>query len=129
MIKEQADNKRFTKVFANDNSVIFFCPLSPLYFKPALVPSKGCSELTFFGNGFVDTGLQVVRFTLQEEQLECDLSFDPKTSTFFVQTPTFEKVSRKLSYPFCCKVELSLDRKELFAYPKPLLIYCKLPPT
>lgn len=35
------DNKKFTKVFANDNSMILFCPFSPLYFKPALVPSSG----------------------------------------------------------------------------------------
>jgi len=40
-IKEQTDNKKFTKIFANDNSMVLFCPLSPLYFKPSLVPSRG----------------------------------------------------------------------------------------
>lgn len=93
------DNKKFTKVFANDNSMILFCPLSPLYFKPALVPSRGKTELTFFGNGFVDTGLQSVRFTLDDDQVEVDLSFDEKTNTFFCQTPIFEKINKKYTYP------------------------------
>lgn len=48
-------------VFANDNSMVLFCPLSLLFFKPGLVPSNGGTELTFFGNGFVDTGRQAMR--------------------------------------------------------------------
>jgi hypothetical protein len=83
------DNKKFTKVFANDNSMILFCPLSPLYFKPTLAPSRGKTEITFFGNGFVDTGAQTVRFTCEEEQIEAELGFDQKTNTFFCQTPVF----------------------------------------
>lgn len=63
------DNKSFTKIFANNNSMILFCPLSPLYFKPTLVPSKGKTEITFFGNGFVNTGSQTVRFTLDDDQV------------------------------------------------------------
>ena len=63
------DNKKFTKVFANDNSMILFCPLSPLYFKPALVPSRGKTEITFFGNGFVHTGEQTARFTCESDQI------------------------------------------------------------
>jgi len=49
--------------------MILFCPLSPLYFKPALVPSSGKTELTFFGNGFTDTGLQTIRFTVEEDKI------------------------------------------------------------
>lgn len=44
--------------------MILFCPLAPMFFKPALVPSSGNTEVTFFGNGFVHTGVQSVRFTL-----------------------------------------------------------------
>ena len=73
MIKEMTENKKFTKVFANDNSVILFCPLSPLYFKPALTPSRGKTEITFFGNGFINTGEQTVRFTLEEDQIITEL--------------------------------------------------------
>ena len=70
MITEMTDNKKFTKVFANDNSMILFCQLSPLYFKPALVPSRGKTEITFFGNGFIHTGEQMVRFTCENDQIE-----------------------------------------------------------
>lgn len=64
MITETTENKKFTRIFANDNSVLLFCPLSPLFFKPSLVPSSGKTEITFFGNGLVDTGSQCVRFNL-----------------------------------------------------------------
>ena len=83
------DNKKFTKVFANDDSMILFCPFSPLYFKPGLVPSSGNTQLTFFGNGFVNSGSQVVRFTLEEDQIEAALEYDEKTNTFFCKTPVF----------------------------------------
>jgi hypothetical protein len=118
------DNKKFTKIFANDNSVILFCPLSPLFFKPSLVPSSGKTEITFFGNGFVASGSQSVRFTLEDERVEVDLEYDDKTSTFFCKTPVFEKINKKLSYPSLCKIEISLDKKEYLAYQKPLLVYC-----
>jgi len=49
--------------------MILFCPLSPLYFKPALVPSSGKTELTFFGNGFVNTGSQSARFSVEEDKI------------------------------------------------------------
>lgn len=118
------DNKKFSKVFANDNSMILFCPFSPLYFKPALVPSSGKTEITFFGNGFVNSGSQSVRFTLEGDQIETDLEYDEKTNTFFCRAPIFEKVSKKYSYPLSCKVEISLDKKKYFSYHRPLLIYC-----
>ena len=124
MVREMTDNKTFTKVFANDNSVIFFCPLSPSYFKPALVPSTGKTQITFFGNGFVHTGEETVRFTLEEDKVEIPIEFDDKTNTFYCQTPVFEKINKKYGYPLSCKVEISLDKKQFFAYHRPLLIYC-----
>lgn len=66
MLEGMAEGKRFARVYANDASVVWFCPLSPLYFKPGLVPSSGKTEITFFGNGFVETGRQCVRFLIGE---------------------------------------------------------------
>ena len=62
MITQGKQSKKFTKVFVNDNSLVLFSPLQPLYFKPGLAPSNGDTELTFFGNGFADTGAQHVKF-------------------------------------------------------------------
>lgn len=69
MITETTENKKFTRIFANDNSVLLFCPLAPLFFKPALVPSSGRTEITFFGNGFVRSEGQSVRFTVENEKV------------------------------------------------------------
>lgn len=41
MVTEGTENKRFNRIFANDNALILFCPLSPLFFKPSLAPSSG----------------------------------------------------------------------------------------
>ena len=98
-------------MFANDNSLVLFCPLNLLFFKPALAPSNGGTELTFFGNGFVDTGAQAVRFTLEEDQVEIDLQYDQKTSTYYCKAPIFEKINKLLGYPLECKVEVTLDKK------------------
>lgn len=104
--------------------MVLFSSFNPLYFKPALAPSSGSTELTFFGNGFTHTGLQSVRFTLEEDVVEVDVSYDGKTNTFYCRTPVFEKINKKFTYPLECKVEISLDRKQYFSYPKPLLVFC-----
>lgn len=59
---EGTDNKRFSKIFANENSLVIFAPFQPTYFKPILIPSKGGTEMTFFGTGFTETELQSVVF-------------------------------------------------------------------
>lgn len=40
-LTEGTDNKKFSKIFANEDSLIAFAPFSPSYFKPTLAPSKG----------------------------------------------------------------------------------------
>lgn len=90
---------------------MFFCPLSLLFFKPGLVPSSGGTELTFFGNGFVDTGRQAVRIRVEEDEVEVPLAFDEKTGTFYCRAPAFEKVNKLLGYPLECGMELTLDGK------------------
>lgn len=64
------DSRKFSKVFANEDSLVLFSPLQLQFFKPNLVPSRGKSELTFFGHGFTQTGLQSVRFLVNNSLVE-----------------------------------------------------------
>lgn len=64
MLTENVDSRKFSKVFANEDSLVLFSPLQLQFFKPALAPSRGRTELTFFGHGFTDTGVQSARFKI-----------------------------------------------------------------
>jgi hypothetical protein len=41
MITEGIDSRKFSKVFANEDSLVLFSPLQLQFFKPALAPSRG----------------------------------------------------------------------------------------
>ena len=124
-LTEGTDNKRFSKIFANEDTLVIFAPFSPTYFKPALVPSKGGTEMTFFGTGFTDTGSQSIVFTFGKVSQEIPLQYDPKTSTFYCQVPNFDAKRNDIAYPVECEVLISLDGKKFFPYDKKLLVYCK----
>ena len=85
---ENIDSRKFSKVFANEDSLVLFSPLQLQFFKPSLAPSRGKTELTFFGYGFTDTGLQTARFKHGDKLIqEIDLHYDGKTSTFYCKAP------------------------------------------
>ena len=88
MLTENIDSRKFSKVFANEDSLVLFSPLQLQFFKPAHAPSRGKTELTFFGHGFTETGLQSARFKVNNTLIEeVDLSYDDKTSTFYCKAP------------------------------------------
>lgn len=87
-------------MFANEDSLVLFSPLQLQFFKPNLVTSRGKTELTFFGHGFTQTGLQSARFLINDILVEeVDIEYDDKTSTFYCKTPEFEKLSQNVVYP------------------------------
>jgi hypothetical protein len=82
---------------------VLFSPFQLQFFKPALAPSRGKTELTFFGYGFTDTGMQSVRFKINNTLIEeVALSYDDKTSTFYCKAPEFEKKNPSITYPVEC---------------------------
>lgn len=87
-------------MFVSDSTLVLFSPLQPLYFKPHLAPSNGDTEITFFGNGFADTGFQHAKFKVNEHEILVPLGFDPQTNTYFCKSPNFTPANA--AYPCEC---------------------------
>lgn len=69
--------------------MVCFAPVRMLSFNPILGPSKGNTELTLFGTGFVETGSQKIKFSIGEEEIIIDCEFDASSLTYFCKTPNF----------------------------------------
>lgn len=88
-ILENTEDRIFNRIFSNSDTLAFFAPARTLSFNPILGPSKGETELTLSGTGFVETGSQKVKFTLGDKEIVVDCEFDAASLTYFCKTPNF----------------------------------------
>jgi len=63
MIDTNTDNRIFTDMFANYDSVLFYAPLRVYSIQPSSGPSKGNTLISITGTGFVNSDKLRVRFT------------------------------------------------------------------
>lgn len=63
MIDTNTDNRIFTDMYANDDSILFYAPIRVYNISPACGPSKGSTMITITGTGFVNSEKLRVRFT------------------------------------------------------------------
>ena len=73
-----------------------------------MTPSRGDTELTLFGTGFIHTDQQTVKFKLgNNEEVVLPIDYDGESATFFCKTPDFE--AHMSTFPTECTIAVSLD--------------------
>ena len=65
-IDTNTDNRIFTDMYANDDSIIFYAPIRVYNIEPSCGPSKGNTTISITGTGFVNSEKLRVRFTYGE---------------------------------------------------------------
>jgi hypothetical protein len=63
MIETNTDNRIFTDIFSNDDSVLFYAPIRVYDLTPSSGPSRGNTTISITGTGFVASDKLRVRFT------------------------------------------------------------------
>jgi alpha-tubulin suppressor-like RCC1 family protein len=90
-IENSTDNRVFTNVFANNDSVLFYAPIRVFDVKPQCGPSKGGTLLRIIGTGFTESDKLAVRFTYGNLSREVAASFNSEDNTISCRTPTFDE--------------------------------------
>lgn len=62
-ITVNTQNRIFTDMYANDDSILFYAPIRVYEISPSSGPSKGSTMITITGTGFVNSEKLRVRFT------------------------------------------------------------------
>jgi hypothetical protein len=63
MIETNTDNRIFTDIYSNDDSVLFYAPIRVYSINPSSGPSRGNTTISITGTGFVGSEKLRVRFT------------------------------------------------------------------
>lgn len=98
-----------------------FAPVRTTSFRPNMTPSKGNTEITLFGTGFIHTEQQTVKFRLGSSEIVLPVQYDGESSTFFFRTPNFEKYTN--NFPIECFMEVSLDGHSYVPFQEKLFVY------
>lgn len=91
MIETNTDNRIFTDMCANDDSILFYAPIRVYDITPACGPSKGNTLINITGTGFVNSEKLRVRFTYGDLSQEVQCAFDEATQGLVCRTPKFEE--------------------------------------
>jgi len=76
MIEINTDNRIFTDMYANDDSILFYAPIRVYNISPSCGPSKGNTLISITGTGFVNSEKLRVRFTYGDLSQEVQCMFD-----------------------------------------------------
>lgn len=90
-ISQNTENRIFTDVFANNDSVLFYAPIRVFEISPKCGPSRGCTNIQIKGTGFTDSEKLAVRFTYGDMSKEVPAYFNHDTGSLVCQTPPFEE--------------------------------------
>jgi hypothetical protein len=63
MIEMSTENRIFTDMSANDDSILFYAPIRVYHISPSCGPSKGNTTISITGTGLVYSEKLRVRFT------------------------------------------------------------------
>lgn len=91
MIEANTQNRIFTDIFSNENSVVFYAPIRVFEVQPRCGPASGGTIIKIVGTGFVNSDKLRVRFTYGDLSQEVSCQFDPQELTLLCRTPKFEE--------------------------------------
>ena len=113
MIDVNTDNRIFTDIYANDDSVLFYAPIRVYSISPACGPSKGGTTISITGTGFVGSDKLRVRFTYGDLSQEAHCYYDEKSQTLMCSTPKFEEFDGEkhpsVQLPCDCYLSVTMD--------------------
>lgn len=113
MIETNTDNRIFTDMCANDDSILFYAPIRVYNIFPACGPSKGNTSISITGTGFVNSEKLRVRFTYGDLSQEVQCVFDEKTQSLICKTPKFEEFDGEkhpsVQLPCDCYLSVTMD--------------------
>ena len=76
IIHKSTENRIFTDMYANDDSILFYAPIRVYNVEPSSGPSKGNTMISITGTGFVASDKLRVRFTYGDLSQEVQCIFD-----------------------------------------------------
>ena len=127
MIEVNTDNRIFTDMFSNDDSVIFYAPIRVYSIAPACGPSKGGTVISITGTGFVNSNKLRVRFTYGDLSQEVECQYNEKNQTLVCQTPKFEQLDGEkhpsVHLPCDCYLSVTMDGINYSECEMPFKIY------
>jgi hypothetical protein len=115
MIETNTQNRIFTDIFSNENSVVFYAPIRVFELEPRCGPASGGTIIKIVGTGFVNSDKLRVRFTYGDLSQEVSCQFDPSDSTLLCRTPKFEETYEgrqqhpSLKWPCNCIISVTMD--------------------
>ena len=127
MIECNTDNRIFTDIYANDDSVLFYAPIRVYSISPACGPSKGNTTISITGTGFIGSDKLRVRFTYGDLSQEVSCYYDEKTQTIVCNTPKFEEFDGEkhpsVQLPCDCYLSVTMDGINYSECEMPFKIY------
>jgi len=76
MIETNTENRIFTDIFANEDSVVFYAPIRVFGVEPRCGPASGGTIIKIVGTGFVNSDRLRVRFTYGDLSQEVSCQYN-----------------------------------------------------
>jgi hypothetical protein len=128
-IETNTDNRIFTDMFANDDSIIFYAPIRVYNIEPSCGPSKGNTTISITGTGFINSDKLRVRFTYGDLNQEVQCHYDTNSGKLICNTPRFDGFDEKgdkhpsISLPCDCYLSVTMDGINYSQCEKPFKLY------
>ena len=127
MIETNTDNRIFTDMYANDDSILFYAPIRVYNITPSCGPSKGNTTISITGTGFVNSEKLRVRFTYGDLSQEVHCVFDEESQRLICRTPKFEEFDGEkhpsVQLPCDCYLSVTMDGINYSECEMPFKIY------
>lgn len=127
MIEANTDNRIFTDMYANDDSILFYAPIRVYNIAPSSGPSKGNTAINITGTGFVNSEKLRVRFTYGDLSQEVQCVYDEQTQSLVCKTPKFEEFDGEkhpsVQLPCDCYLSVTMDGINYSECEMPFKIY------
>ncbi len=91
MIETNTENRIFTDIFANEDSVVFYAPIRVFGVEPRCGPASGGTIIKIVGTGFVNSDRLRVRFTYGDLSQEVSCQYNEEDQSLYCKTPKFEE--------------------------------------
>lgn len=117
------DQRIYSEIFCNNNSVVCFCPLKIISVSPNFGPCTGNTILSIIGSALKEFPKLSVRFDFNGIKKEVKANFDKLSKTIFVKTPNFIENCPNMQLPAKCKVLVTFDGAYFTEYKDDFLIY------
>lgn len=121
--KKIYDQRIYSEIFCNNDSIVCFCPLKIISVSPNFGPSTGNTILSIIGSALKEFPNLSVRFDFEGYSKEVKANFDKLSKTIFVKTPNFIDIAPNLTLPAKAKIWVTLDGVNSKDYKEDFFIY------